>query len=288
MLFRSLKPKIASHIANLATNIAYCNKVLQLKLKKNATFLLHLSPMISPEPRRGSGGRRSRGKRGGRGRRRRWTWRRRQTWRSWRRTRRRGLLERVDAAVYGDDAAGGGRGVLSWSVRGRGGDDAAGGAGSAGRAPRGGGGRRSRRRRRCGGRRRRTRRRGRRWTVRRGSLAASGLWSREWGFGEEGLWSRGYTAEGLWSRFVARTGTKGSLVPVRATNRDQRVPLNRSGSSGDPLVPVDGTNRDQRPFSPRSCHEPGPKVFFSEIWCSQFSLLFFFLLTCLHMNFTWF
>ena len=255
--------------------------------------------MISPEPRRGSGGRRSRGKRGGRGRRRRWTWRRRRTWRrrqtyvelaadaawrSWRRTRRRGLLERVDAAVYGDDAAGGGRGVLSWSVRGRGGDDAAGGAGSAGRAPRGGGetprgggGRRSRRRRRCGGRRRRTRRRGRRWTVRRGSLAASGLWSREWGFGEEGLWSRGYTAEGLWSRFVARTGTKGSLVPVRATNRDQRVPPNRPGSGGDPLVPVDGTNRDQRPFSPRSCHEPGPKVFFLKFGVLNFPS--FFLLT---------
>ena len=67
---------------------------------------------------------------------------------------------------------------------------------------------------------------------------------------EEGLWSRGYTAEGLWSRFVARTGTKGSLVPICATNRDHR----------------------------------------SFFWNLVFSIFppFFFLLTCLHMNFTWF
>ena len=57
----------------------------------------------------------------------------------------------------------------------------------------------------------------------------------------------------LWSRFMARTGTKGSLVPVHAMNRDQR--------------------------------------FFSEFWSSEFKSFFppfFFLFTCLHMKLKWF
>ena len=66
-------------------------------------------------------------------------------------------------------------------------------------------------------------------------------------------------------RFVPRTGTKGargattSLVPVRGTNRDQRVEL----------VPVRATNRDQWPctaawwweFSPTSLAEREPHLF---------------------------
>ena len=67
-------------------------------------------------------------------------------------------------------------------------------------------------------------------------------------------------AQGLWSRLVPPTGTKGGhayrfvaptgtnappLVPVGATNRDQRSLFSSlKGGNRRPLVPVGGTNRD--------------------------------------------
>ena len=77
--------------------------------------------------------------------------------------------------------------------------------------------------------------------------------------GHVGHWSRFIWT--FWSRLVGRTGTNGPRswpTIIGLGWWDEPGPMGLAPGP-PPLVPVGGLNRDQRlPFSPGSCHQPGP------------------------------